>query len=236
MAALFIVLMWLSLSASVIASAVTWFSPACRKNYLPGKMINSAMFVLTAVFASLAVYSAGRGSLYSILISAGLIFGLAGDFFLEWKSSKYFYVGVAFFAVNHFFYIYAFLTQFSTSLTPYYKYTLIGLAVTAVAAVIDIKLESIKFHGFENIMILYSAVLIASFAIAATRGAVCSFVDNSKIFGVLISAAGMFFVVSDTFLAAQLYGKSHFKKPEAGVLFFYFPAQTLFALSIFLFK
>lgn len=225
-------MMWICFTASFIVSAITWFTPACRKNYLPGKMVNSALFVATAVFAALAKDGSPR---FDLLIITGLIFGLIGDFFLEWKQSKYFYAGVAAFTVNHGFYLYAFLTQFSTDLQPYFKYTLIGAAAVIVAGIIDMKFESIKFHGFENIMFAYSAVLIASFLTAATRGTVSISVDGNTALGLCLILGGSFFIVSDTFLAAQLYGKSHFKHPEAFVLFFYFPAQTLFALSVYYF-
>ncbi len=85
------VLMWLSAAGSLITSFVSWFSPKCRKNYLPSKMVNSAMFVLTAIFASL---SASTDSLYPILITVGLVFGLIGDFLLEFKGGKFFFLGV----------------------------------------------------------------------------------------------------------------------------------------------
>lgn len=86
MAAASTVLMWLAAAGSLIASAVSWFSPKCRKNYLPSKMVNSALFVLTAVFASL---SAGTDSVYPVLITAGLVFGLIGDFFSNGKTESF---------------------------------------------------------------------------------------------------------------------------------------------------
>lgn len=73
-------------------------------------MVNSALFVLTAVFASL---SAGTDSVYPVLITAGLVFGLIGDFFLEWKNGKLFYLGVLFFPLTISF-ISILLSDFST--------------------------------------------------------------------------------------------------------------------------
>ena len=233
MAAASTVLMWLAAAGSLIASAVSWFSPKCRKNYLPSKMVNSSLFVLTAVFASL---SAGTDSVYPVLITAGLVFGLIGDFFLEWKNGKLFYLGVLSFSVNHLFYIYSFIRLFDTDIMKYEKDMLITLAVVIAAGIVNIIFEKIKFEGFAKVMLIYSAVLIASFIFSLFRGVSSIIDDGNTVFGILIAAAGAFFIASDTFLAAQLYGKSHFKHPEAFVLFFYFPAQTLFALSIHFFK
>lgn len=233
MATVSTVLMWLSAAGSLIASFVSWFSPKCRKNYLPSKMVNSAMFVLTAIFACLSI---STSSLYPILITVGLAFGLLGDFLLEWKKGKCFFLGVIAFSINHFFYIYAFITQFSTDIMKYRDNMLVALAIVIALGIVDIFFEKLEFKGINRVMLIYSAILIASFLFSLFRGVSSIIDDGNKAFGILIAAAGACFIVSDTFLAAQLFGKSHFKKPEAFVLFFYFPAQTLFALSIHFFK
>lgn len=233
MAAVSTVLMWLTATGSLIVSFVSWFSPECRKNYLPSKMVNSAMFVLTAIFASL---SASTDSIYPVLITIGLVFGLIGDFLLEWKKGKYFYFGVLSFSINHFFYLYSFIRLFTPDISVYRKEMLIALAVVIVMGLIDILFEKIEFKGIDRVMFVYSAILIASFIIALTRGKHLILDAGNIPLGICIAAGGALFIASDTFLAAQLFGKSHFKKPEAFVLFFYFPAQTLFALSIHFFK
>lgn len=233
MATISTVLMWLAATGSLIASVVSWVSPKCRNNYLPSKMVNSAMFVLTAIFASLSVTT---DSIYPIMITVGLVFGLIGDFLLEWKGGKLFYLGVLSFSINHFFYLYSFIRLFNTDIMKYQKDMLIALAVIIVMGIIDIVFEKIEFKGFNKVMLIYSGILIASFIFSLFRGVSSIIDDKNTVFGILIAAAGGCFIASDTFLAAQLFGKSHFKKPEAFVLFFYFPAQTLFALSIHFFK
>lgn len=233
MATVSTVMMWLSAIGSLIVSFVSWFSPKCRKNYLPSKTVNSAMFVLTAIFASLSIHT---DSPYPILITVGLVFGLLGDFLLEWKKGKYFFLGVIAFSINHFFYIYAFLTQFSTDIMKYRKNMLVALAIVVAVGIVDIFFERIRFKGINRVMLLYSAILIASFLFSVFRGVSSVADDGNKVFGIMIATAGALFIASDTFLAAQLFGKSHFKNTEAFVLFFYFPSQTLFALSIHFFK
>lgn len=59
-----------------------------------------------------------------------------------------------------------------------------------------------------------------------------SIAAGNTIYGAFILAASALFITSDSFLALQLFGKPHIRRPEAVVLFTYFPAQTLFALSL----
>ena len=93
------------------------------------------------------------------------------------------------------------------------------------------KVEKIVFEGKNRLMYIYAAILISEFITGVIRG-VTSIAAGNTIYGAFILAASALFITSDSFLALQLFGKPHIRRPEAVVLFTYFPAQTLFALSL----
>lgn len=222
--------LWISTALMCIATVLSYVLPSCRKNYLPAKMICAVLFFIVGIFAALA-----RGELtsYSIIMIIALFFGLWGDFFLEFRGAKYFYVGVASFSICHLLYIYTFVFVLSPSLSGIKAQIAIGALCLLILGLITLKVNKIKFHGTQNVMILYSLILMTSFIFACARGAV-ALINGERAFGLALIAAGFLFIISDSFLASQLYGKPLVKHPEAFVLFMYFPAQTLFALSIYL--
>ena len=221
------VLSFVIAAATMVATHLSWISPQCRKNYLPIKMVCSGGFLLTG----LAAAAATGFTRYGVLILIALFCGAWGDFFLEWKQAKYFYAGVVCFAIGHGFYIYNFLTA-EQKATPTFRFLLITYAILLTLNIVSMQLEKIKFKGFQNVMMAYAAVLIAMVGIAIWRCAADYAADVHRLRGLLTAIGAILFLVSDTFLAAQLYGKSHSKHPEAWVLYTYFPAQTLIALGI----
>ena len=92
-------------------------------------------------------------------------------------------------------------------------------------------MDKIKFPGKYKIMLVYSFILITSFVFATVRG-IDSVSNGNKPFGILLLLSGALFMISDAFLASQLFGKPKLKNTAFFVAIFYFPAQTLFALSI----
>ncbi len=78
----FTVAMYVTAGLEIIAMILSFAIPACRKNHLPAKMVCSALFILTAVFAAI---SYGNMTQYTTLMLGALIFAAAGDFFLDWK-------------------------------------------------------------------------------------------------------------------------------------------------------
>ncbi len=224
------VIMFVFAVFSATATTLSYVLPACRKNYLPVKMLCSALFLATGFFAAMAE---GFSCEYSYLIVVALLFGLIGDFFITWRDGKAFLLGVLFFSINHLLYIYTFgFDKCKPSIMPHWKYMVAGFLVVSVAAVLHIKMDEIKFTGKNKLMNVYSVILMVSFVFAVTRGVV-SFLAGNKAFGLMLMIGGALFMISDAFLGAQLFGKPKTKHPEAFVLFTYFPAQTLFALSIF---
>ena len=225
---IFTAAMYTAAGLGIIAMILSFALPACRKNHLPAKMVCSALFVITAVFAAL---SYGSFTQYTALMIAALIFAFAGDFFLDWKSGKTFYVGVVCFSLCHLVYLYTFILNRTPSLAGCIKHMLIGFAVLCVVSVAHVAINKIKFIGKDKALIPYCLILMASFMIAVTRGAVALAEGNTS-YGACLVAAGTLFLVSDGCLASQMFGKPILPHTDQMVAYTYFPAQTLFAISI----
>lgn len=213
--------------STVVMTVLSQFVPFFKKKPLHSKMLCSALFLLTGIFAAAAVSFTS----YSLLMVAALFFGLLGDFWLDYKNSRYFLTGVLFFSIGHLIYLYTFILHCQPSLLSYRKQILLGFLGLCVAAVLEVVIDKIKFPKGRRIMILYSFLLMFSFIFAVSRGVV-SIINEKTEFGYCLAAAGGLFLLSDTFLAVSLYGKPKLKCNDKLVALTYFPAQALFALSI----
>ena len=214
----------------ILTAVITVFSqflPFFKKKPLHSKMLCSSFFLLTGISAAII----SQFSTYSLLMVAALFFGLLGDFWLDYKHSKYFMTGVLFFSIGHLIYLYTFIIHCQPSLLTYWKQILLGFLALCVAAVLEVVIDKIKFPKDRRIMILYSFLLMFSFIFAVSRGTV-SIINGETVFGICLVAAGGLFLLSDTFLAVSLYGKPKLKCNDKLVALTYFPAQALFGLSI----
>lgn len=238
---LFNVLMWSSAGLMLIATLLYQLHPFFRKHSLKAKILCSFLFVLTGLFAAFAY---GAKTEYSVLMLSALVFGLLGDFFLDWKKYNTFFIGVLFFSIGHLIYVYSFITKVHFSpdsfitnesfLQKYAVHIAVIYALVILAGIAHIKMDKIEFKGKYKVMLLYSLILITSFVFATVR-AIESIKSGNIPFGVMLAISGGMFMISDAFLASQLFGKPKFSRKitEFCVAVFYFPAQTLFALSIF---
>lgn len=216
-----------TLSLTVLITFLSQLHPFFKKKPLHSKMICSSLFLLTGIFAAF-----GYGfSSYTVLILVSLFFGLLGDFWLDYKNSKFFLLGVLFFSIGHIIYLYTFIFNCKPSLAPYRNQIILGFLALCVAAVIEVFADKIRFPKGRRIMIAYSFLLMFSFIFAVSRGIV-SIIEGNKSFGICLVAAGGLFLLSDTFLAVSLYGKPKLECNDKLVAFTYFPAQALFGLSI----
>lgn len=213
--------------STVVMTVLSQFVPFFKKKPLHSKMLCSSLFLLTGIFAAAAVSFTS----YSLLMVAALFFGLLGDFWLDYKNSRYFLTGVLFFSIGHLIYLYTFILHCQPSLLSYWKQILLGFLGLCVAAVLEVVIDKIKFPKGRRIMILYSFLLMFSFIFAVSRGVV-SIINEKTEFGYCLAAAGGLFLLSDTFLAVSLYGKPKLRCVDKLVALTYFPAQALFALSI----
>ena len=219
------------LSATVVITVLSMILPIFKKRPLISKMLCSALFLLTGI--SSAICSGFTD--YSYLMIVALFFGLLGDFWLDYKNSKYFLLGVLFFSIGHLIYLYSFIFRLTPSLVPYTKQIILGFLALCVAAVIEVFADKIRFPKGRRIMIAYSFLLMFSFIFAVSRGVV-SIINGNTAFGACLVAAGGLFLLSDTFLAVSLYGKPKLKCNDILVAYTYFPAQALFGLSILFFN
>lgn len=224
----FAIAMFFTAGSGIIAMILSFAIPACKNNHLPAKMVCSALFVITAVFATL---SYGSLTAYSALMICALIFAFAGDFFLDWKNGKTFYVGVVCFSICHIIYIYTFIFNRTPSLAGYLKHMLIGLIILCIVSAAHIAINKIKFIGKDKALIPYCLILVTSFMIAVTRGA-SALAEGNTAYGICLVAAGTLFLASDGCLAALMFGKPILSHTDQLVAYTYFPAQTLFAISI----
>ncbi len=219
------------LGATVTITVLSWLLPVFKKKPLLSKMLCSSMFLLTGITSAIC----NSFSQYACLMIAALFFGLLGDFWLDYKNSKYFLVGVLFFSIGHLIYLYTFIFNLKPSLLPYAKHIILGFLALCVAAVLEVIIDKIRFPKGRKIMIAYSFLLMFSFIFAVSRGVV-SIINGNTSFGICLVAAGGLFLLSDTFLAVSLYGKPKLKCNDLLVAYTYFPAQALFGLSILFFK
>ncbi len=218
-------------SAAVVITVLSMLLPVFKKKPLNSKMLCSALFLLTGISSAVC---AGFTQ-YSYLMIVALFFGLLGDFWLDYKNSKYFLLGVLFFSIGHLIYLYTFIFELEPSLVPYTKQIILSFLALCVAAVIEVFADKIRFPKGRRIMIAYSFLLMFSFIFAVSRGVV-SIINGNTSFGACLVAAGGLFLLSDTFLAVSLYGKPKLKCNDILVAYTYFPAQALFGLSILFFK
>lgn len=213
--------------ATAIITVFAQFLPFFKKKPLHSKMLCSSLFFLTGISAAAATDFES----YSLIMVAALFFGLLGDFWLDYKNSRYFMTGVLFFSIGHLIYLYTFIFHCRPSLAPYSKEILLGFLALCIAAVLEVLIDKIRFPKGRRIMILYSLLLMFSFIFSVSRGTV-SIINGETAFGACLVAAGGLFLLSDTFLAVSLYGKPKLKCNGILVALTYFPAQALFALSI----
>lgn len=192
------------------------------------KMLSAFMYLLTGVFSAAAIYKATP---YSVMILGALVFGVLGDFFLEYKSKKFFPLGTVFFAVGHIFYSCSFLFfgayRASAHIEAVVAVTFVITAITVIFAKAKLKLQ-----GKKNTLLVYAPVLIFAFACAVVKGIIAVSVGNLS-FGLCLISGGILFFFSDIMIGV---GKGGIKRPEFlhyAVSYTYFAAQALFALSIY---
>ena len=164
------------------------------------------------LFITLAILSTKRGDSYALFVCIGLVFCAIGDYTLQW-----FIVGLSFFLTGHVFYIIAFTRKKGS--TPVIAKWLLVLYSTAML----IWLVSTLLGRGETILAI---AVIAYIAVITTMGWT-SFRTNNR-FAIV---AALLFIFSDSVLAVNRF---IFDIPAAHelIMFSYYGAQLLFALSI----
>lgn len=212
---------------SALMPVITQKTGLSEKYGFKMKMLCAFMYLITGVISAAVVY---RVTVYSLLILGALVFGMLGDFFLEYKAKKHFPLGVVFFALGHIAYIICFLC-IGRDKAAYYLLPVLGVSVIQYIPLL-LLINKLKFKKFKEMMLLYSAVLVFFFSCALVMGTIT--IRNGNLsFGLCLIFGATLFFASDIMIGA---GKGGIKRPKFlhnAVSYTYFAAQAFFALSIF---
>ncbi len=202
-----------------------------KSNKLAAKMACSAVFIATGI-ASM-ILTRDNITLYSALIIAGLVFGAIGDYALEVKIfGRDFIYGLISFLVGHVLYAAAFYFAFDPPLHQHIVLLLIGTVIITSAGVGAVFLFKIPVKRYKVALLIYSVTISAMIATSGVRS--FTLISQGNILaGVLMLTSSLLFAVSDTVLGLAIHGITY-KFSDNVILFAYYIAQTLFAVSIYL--
>ena len=212
---------------SIIMPFVSQKTGLSKKYGFPLKMFCAVLYLVTGI---LSAVSFGAVSEYSAMMLSGLVFGILGDFFLEYKSKKLFPLGAVFFALGHIVYSVTFLFIGDCKAVSQI-WTVLGMTVTVTAMIFAFAKTKLHLKGKKKMIMIYAPVLIFSFACAVVKGAL-ALSEGNFAFGLCLIWGGSMFFASDIMIGV---GKGGVKRPKLlhyAVSYTYFAAQALFALSI----
>lgn len=221
-------------TSALIFSVITMTLPVIsqksglsKKYGFPLKMLSASLYLVTGI---LSAVSFGSVTEYSVMMLSGLVFGILGDFFLEYKSKKLFPLGAVFFALGHIVYSVTFLFIGNYNASSHI-WAVLGTTLTITAVIFAFAKAKLHLKGKKKMIMVYAPVLIFSFACAIVKGAV-ALRAGSFAFGLCLIWGGSMFFASDVMIGV---GKGGVKRPKIlhyAVSYTYFAAQALFALSI----
>lgn len=213
---------------TVLLPVITQKTGLSEKYGFKMKMLCAFMYLITGVVSAVAVC---RVTAYSVMILTALVLGMLGDFFLEYKSKKFFPLGAAFFGIGHIVYSCTFLFVGTYKALSHIEIiagiTLVLSAVTLLFAKVKLRLK-----GKKKLILAYAPVLIFAFTSALVSGGLAMNEGNLS-FGMCLNFGGVLFFASDIMIGV---GKGGIKRPKLlhnAVSYTYFAAQALFALSIY---
>lgn len=210
--------------------------PHKNKTSLMIKMICSALFVLTAVFAML--YSGHKG-VYTVVMLIGFGFSFVGDFFLHVNSKKSsFAIGFFSFFLAHISYITAYsLVMAKTYGKGFFSvWQLAIIVVIFVIAVIVAKTQKLQLGKIKIPVMVYAFVLTTMLVKACVLGSLI-ITNNVSVLGTVVLILGaVSFSISDSTLIFIYFSD----KKSYGLKFInsatYFAAQLLLASSVLFIK
>jgi len=168
---------------------------------------------------ALAGYGSQLDSTFSKWVVIALLFSVVGDIFLMLED-KWFVHGLASFLVAHLFYIGGFMTYFALDLTA-------GLFSAIILSIISIVFYFIILSNVKEQGGIPMCIAVAVYILVIAGMVWISILSGVKI---LIIAA-ILFLISDAVLAYDKF-KQAFLLSEHMVMFTYFFAQFLFAISL----
>lgn len=179
-----------------------------RKKAVFVKALVSVFFLLTLMTASLAAGDNADWK-YTSLLAGGLLLGLLGDIWLDFKyiytqdSDFWTFSGFFVFMFGHFFYFAAVLYKHGVV----HPLAVIFAAVSAVATVIVLlvleKPTKMHYGKFKAITLVYGAILVSMFALCLNT----ALFDGHGNAGILLmTVGGGLFIVSDLILSGTYFG------------------------------
>ena len=190
-----------------------------RYNFLK-TVITKSLIMIFIIGLSLWANIDKKFPLYGIFVTIALITSLAGDIFLVTDGTKFFLHGLLSFLLTHIFYITAFLV-FTSSIEIISIQVIVALIVFCLLTVIFFLIFYKKLGKMKIPVLIYITIMVimSSLSIRVSW---------------LVFAGAISFLVSDMELALNKFYKPI---PHKSIInsIFYFPAQFIFALSIFLF-
>lgn len=213
---------------SAILPVVTQKTGLSSKYGFKIKMLCALMYIVTGI---VSVSSISPITYYAFFILGALVSGFLGDFFLSYKNDRYFPVGVGFFALGHIIYSFTFLLIGEMKAIEYIIPVTVMTLIMFIAVVCIIKTK-LNLGKMEKPVLIYALLLFFSFACGVANGIIAIKNGNFPM-GLCMITASILFVVSDILLGLKTGGMKLPAKMRHMVTYTYFPAQTLFALSIY---
>lgn len=198
------------------------------------KTLVSAFFVLTALAATYA--TAAKGS-FGFFVTAGLVFGLFGDVWLDLKfvypgdDEPWSMAGFKSFAIGHIFFMLGMVLNFADLSKPgYIVVPLLLGAVCGLGAVKSAPLMKLVYGKYEKISIVYGGILFAMALLAGSlameHGWQCRTLN-------MMFIGGISFALSDLVLSGTYFGEGHDKPFDIIANYItYYGAQFIIALSV----
>lgn len=197
------------------------------------KSVVSLLFIGTAIAATFQ----NQGHILNAFIIVGLIMGLLGDIFLDFKyvypkdSKLYTYAGFIVFAIGHILAIIGMLLEFYSKGNMLFFLIPVGGAIIFV--IINLLTEKPLKHDFKDYRLI---VCIYAFILAMnplTTLMLCIYTSWSVTTLVMLFIGGVLFAISDLVLSGTYFGEGH-EKPIDFILNYltYYGAQFLIAFSL----
>ncbi len=175
------------------------------------KAFTSSMFVMCAVFACLNNMSVSTLT-FSLLVIAGLVFGLMGDIWLDLKfvypndNKIYTYAGFVSFLIGHFLFFEALIKNYApTGTNPLYIFIPTLLAILLAAGIIILeKPMKMKYGEYKVVTFAYSFMLVD---VTLLSGAL-AIMNSFKELTLDVMFIGLvFFLISDLILSGTYFGE-----------------------------
>lgn len=198
------------------------------------KTLVSAFFVLTAIAATYA--TAAKGS-FGFFITAGLVFGLFGDVWLDLKfvypddDEVWSRAGFKSFAIGHIFFMLGMVLNFADLSKPAYIIVPLLLGVVCgFGAVLAGPIMKLAYGKFRAISLIYGGFLFGMMLMAGSLALQHGWESTTLN---MMFAGGILFAVSDLVLSGTYFGEGHDGPVDIIANYItYYGAQFIIALSI----